>query len=361
MSASQGEVHTILRSRVVDWSLGRMSLVGAAEDPNRLESGGVRIRLFDADRTDRVLTLDSALAARPTARQLLWVDLPGETDPEQIRALVGHFNLDVGTEQALASPSTQPHVELHGQHFHLRLAAEPDPKHPADADWLDVVAAPNVVITSHAKALTFLAAMDERIATDASIGELDSAEFVAAMLDAVVTTYHGAIDGIEDELDEVDSKALARQETTELFARLVGIRRRIGRLRRLLAAHRELFAVLGRPDFGRGIATVDPNVFLAVAARFEGAIQSLESTREVALGSFDILMTRTAQRTNDVMRVLTLATVLALPATLTAGFLGMNVIVPVPNQDPAAFWLILGAVVLFEVAALAIARWRGWI
>ena len=102
-------------------------------------------------------------------------------------------------------------------------------------------------------------------------------------------------------------------------------------------------------------------MFLAVAARFEGAIQSLEATREVVLGSFDILMTRTAQRTNDVMRVLTLATVMALPATLTAGFLGMNVIVPVPSDDPAAFWLILGIVLLFEVMVVAIARWRHWI
>jgi Mg2+ and Co2+ transporter CorA len=102
-------------------------------------------------------------------------------------------------------------------------------------------------------------------------------------------------------------------------------------------------------------------VFGAVTSRFEGAILSLESTRDVVLGSFDILMTRTAQRTNDVMRVLTVATVMALPATITAGFLGMNVIVPVPNDDPAAFWLIVGVVVVFEIVVAAIARWRHWI
>lgn len=322
---------------------------------------GLRIRLFDADRQDRVLTLDEALTSKASARQLLWIDMPGATDPAHIRAVVGHFDLDIGTERVLAAPSARPHVELHGQHFHLRVAAEPNPKDARATDWLDVVAAPNLVITSHAEPLAFLTAMNDRIAADASIGELDSAEFVASLLDAIVTTYHGAIDGLEDELDDIDAKALARPGTDELFSRLVGIRRRIGRLRRLLAAHRELFAALGRPDFGRGIASGDPEVFLTVAARFEGAIQSLEATREVVLGSFDILMTRTAQRTNDVMRLLTVATVMALPATVTAGFLGMNVIVPVPNDDPAAFWLILGFVVLFEIVVVGIARWRGWI
>ena len=322
---------------------------------------GVRIRLFDADRRDRDLSLKAALAAKVSERQLLWVDLTGEAEREEVRVLAKRFDLDVATARALESPTPRPRVELHGKHFHLRVAAEPDPKRPEAIDWLDIVAAPNVVITLHAEPLEFLDATNARIAADASIGELDSAEFVASLLDAIVTTYHGAIDGLEDELDEIDARALARPGTSELFAKLVAIRRRIGRLRRLLAAHRELFAALGRPDFGRGVASSDPDVFLGVAARFEGAIQSLELTREVVLGSFDILMTRTAQRTNDVMRVLTVATVMALPATITAGFLGMNVIVPFPDDDPAAFWLIVGIVVIIEAVVVAMAKWRRWI
>lgn len=334
---------------------------GKSGPGSQSESAGVRARLFDADRTDRELTFEKALASKVSARQLLWIDLDGETDAEELRRLAEHFDLDMETAHALASPTARPDVQLHGRHFHLRVAAEPDPMRPADAEWLDIVAAPNVVITRHARPLEFLAATNERIAADASIGELDSAEFVASMLDAIVTTYHAAIDGLEDELDDVDSQALARPRMPDLFARVVAIRRRVGRLRRLLAAHRELFAALGRPDFGRGVESADPDVFLAVAARFEGALQSLESTRDVVLGSFDILMTRTAQRTNDVVRVLTVATVMALPATITAGFLGMNVIVPVPDDDPTSFWLIVGVIVLFEVALVAIAKWRRWI
>jgi Mg2+ and Co2+ transporter CorA len=79
------------------------------------------------------------------------------------------------------------------------------------------------------------------------------------------------------------------------------------------------------------------------------------------VSSFDVLMTRTAQRTNEVMRALTLVTVLGLPATITAGFLGMNVIVPVPKDDPSSFWLIAGVVVLFEIVLVVLARLKRWI
>ena len=237
---------------------------------------GLRIRVFDADRTDRSLTFDEAIKVKPSARQLLWIDVEGELESGQRRSIVDRFDFDRETDRALAEPGETPHIQLHGQHFHLRVAAEPDGEHPEQARWLDIVAGPDVVITRHAEPLGFLEAINERIAADASIGELDSAEFVASVLDAIVTSYHAAVDQLEDQLDEIDAKALARPTASELFATLVAIRRRVGRLRRLLAGHRELFAALGRPDFGRGIASADPDVFLPVARRFEGALESLE-------------------------------------------------------------------------------------
>ena len=322
---------------------------------------GLRIRLFDADRTDRLLSFDEAVASQASARQLLWIDLEGEIPRERHLALVERFELDTATARALEDPKARPYVQLHGKHFYLRVAAEPDAEGPTPARWLDLVAGPNVVISKHAEPLEFLGAINARIAADATIGELDSPEFVASVLDAIVTRYHAAVDRMEDELDAFNARALARPRPNEQFAELVAIQGRIGRLRRLLAAHRELFGSLGRRDFGVGIASADPEVFLPVVSRFEGALASVESTRDVVMTSFDVLMTRVAQRTNDVMRILTVVTVLALPATVTAGFLGMNLIVPLPNEDPRAFWIVLGIVGLFEVAIIVVARVRDWI
>jgi magnesium transporter len=72
-------------------------------------------------------------------------------------------------------------------------------------------------------------------------------------------------------------------------------------------------------------------------------------------------MTRTAQRTNEVMKVLALATVLLLPGSLIAGLLGMNVAIPLSKDDVAAFWLVVGSILLLALAVLAFARYRRWI
>ena len=322
---------------------------------------GLSIRLFDADRTDRALTFEAAMKARVSSRQILWIDVEGDLQEEHLRAMVERFGFDAETERALAKRSSKPHIQLHGKHFHLCVAAEPDAVRPQDLRWLDILAGPNVVITVHPQPLAFVEAMDERIATDARIGELDSAEFVASVLETIVTSYHAAIDRLEDELDDIDTRALAQPKTADLFGALVSNRQRVGRLRRLLAAHRAVFSAIEGPDFARGIASADAQVFVPVSDHFDAALLSIESTRDATLGSFDILMTRTAQRTNDVMKVLTVATVMFLPATVTAGFLGMNVIVPVSEDDPASFWIILGFVLVFEVVVVVIARWRGWL
>jgi len=340
-----------------------VALVDAAKPKSSgaVESPAVRIRMFDADRTDRALELEAAMTTQPSDRQLLWIDVAGELEPETARALMERFDFDRGTERALARERRGPAVELHGEHFHVRVAAEPDPQRPEDAAWLDIAAGRNVVVTRHSKPVALLDAVNDWIAADATIGELDAPEFVASLLGAIVTSHLVAVDRLEDELDDIDAGALVHSRPQRLFGRLVEIRRRVGRLRRLLATHREVYSRIGSREFARGISTDDKDVFVSVAGRFEGLLASVESIREVILGSFDILMTRTAQRTNDVMRTLTVVTVMAVPATVTAGFLGMNVVVPVPNDDPSSFWLIAGVVLVFELAVIAIARWRGWI
>lgn len=322
----------------------------------------VRARLFDADRTDRMLPLDEALKARVSSHQLLWIDVTGDPTPEQRRALAQRFELEADTEAALAAEPKGPSLELHAEHFHVRVAAEPDPKRPQRAIWLDLIAGPNTVISRHEQPLGFVDELNERIKADATIGELDSPEFVASVLDGVVTSYHRAIDKIEDELDAHDTRALARSpSSSDSIGQLVTIRSRVAQLRRLLAAHREVFAALSRPSFVRGVSPDNPEVFLPVSSRFDAALAAAESTRELVVSSFEVLMTRTAQRTNEVMRALTLITVLGLPATITAGLLGMNVIVPVSKDDPMSFWLIAGVVLALEAVLLVVARLKRWI
>lgn len=320
-----------------------------------------RARRFDADRTDKILSFNEMLAARPTQRQLLWIDVTGDVHPEDAAKLSQAFSLEPRTRHALERLGEDPDFGVHGKYIHVRIAAEPDATNPDRVSWLELVAGDNVVISHHIDTIAFLGTIDDRIEVDATFGTLGAGTFFAALLDAAITSYHRAVDAIEDDVEELDTKSLL-EPGPDLLAELVKVRRRIARLRRLLVNHRELFATLAALEVGLVVGDPESAAALkAVNSRFEGAVAAVEDSREVLLGSFEAHMTRTAQQTNDVVKVLTFATILLLPGSLVAGLLGMNVVVPLNKDDPISFWYVVAGVVVFGALLLLVARARRWL
>ncbi len=67
-----------------------------------------------------------------------------------------------------------------------------------------------------------------------------------------------------------------------------------------------------------------------------------------------------SHRQNDVLRVLTVVSVVLLPLTLITGVFGMNVHFP-GFDTAAAFWLIIGAMFGLAVGLIAFFRGKRWL
>ena len=326
----------------------------------------VRARRFDADRHDEIVDLDEALAATPSERQLLWIDVAGPMPNGLVRRLIDAYSLDETTAEALDGAGQDPSLAVHGSYLHITVAAEPDALHPRDSPWLTVVAAPNAVITHHLAPIRFLDDLDEQVQADSAFGLLDSQSFLATLLDVTVTSYLRAVDAIEEDVERIDVTSLRLRGRKDLLADLVRIRTRIAMLRRLLARHRYTYAaladvVLQAVDQPDELPRTRQEALAGVAARYAEAMLSVESARDLVLGSFNVYATLTAQRTNDTMKILTLVTVLLLPGSMIAGLLGMNVIVPLNKDDPMSFWLVIGGVLTLAIVIMVVARVRGWL
>ena len=86
----------------------------------------------------------------------------------------------------------------------------------------------------------------------------------------------------------------------------------------------------------------------------------LENDKEVVQGLEETNESVISHRVNDILRVLTVISVILLPLTLLASIFGMNV--RVPGQGTiGAFWIVLGAMVVMLVSLLAVFRRRGWL
>lgn len=316
--------------------------------------------LFDAEGQDSQIDLNAGLPEmRP--HQLLWVDLQAD-DAEPLDTLLAGLPLDDHTRAWLLDAAAHPLLHRFDHAVQLRVNALEKDQHHYRAVPVRFVAGRNVVYTAHEGPVAFLDAFRALLEADTQLGQLDAAAFLAVVLVHHVEGYYHQLSPIEDNVDRLDEHILseARQGRRHLEI-LVGLRRRVSELRRMLAAHRLVYVALASPDFAV-YENDEPEVRLTrLLHQFERTQEAVSHTRETVLGSFDLLMSSTGQRTNDTMRILTVVTVTLGIIAAVAGVMGMNFQADVFKAGNSGFRDVL----LFSggliVAVIGVGRWIGWL
>jgi magnesium transporter len=313
-------------------------------------------QLFDADREDQAVEVDESVVGSLSDRRLLWVDVKGD-DEAELQRVAGLLNFERESVHSLLNPIGRPRLNVLGEYFEINVVALDDDDSPLP---LDLLAGRNWVATVHRSAVPFLDELRDRLDPDTELGRITAPSFLAALLDWQVGTYFNAVDKLEQEVDRLDDRAMREKDPQSVLRDLIRMRHRIGAIRRTLAPHREVFAALARPDFEIVASSNSASHFRALIDRLERAIGAVENLRELLLGSFEILMTRTGQRTNDVMRLLTIISVILLPASVLAGVMGMNFQLAF-FDDVRMFWVVIVTMAVIAVVVLVAARLRHWI
>jgi len=298
--------------------------------------------LFDRDQVDHLDDLPER-PERLKGSRLLWVDID-RSGAENAAKVAEAFGLDDATRDRLASSSKGPVFSDHGRYIHVTTYSpcEEDDDED-DLIALECVVGENWVITAHDRPIEVLQEFSEQVSGSGDTGVLDGPAFLATLLEWVLGAYSAAFEHLEERLEEFDVHAMRGQgRAAEDIERLIAERRKVGVLRRALAAHRSALTALTHPE------------------RFESTVQEARDARESIVGSFDVLIARTGHRTNDIMKVLTLTSVILLPGALIAGVMGMNFKVGL-FQSTWVFYVVLAVILGIALTTLAVAKLRDWI
>lgn len=122
--------------------------------------------------------------------------------------------------------------------------------------------------------------------------------------------------------------------------------------------HGRSLASLVHPELEALSSEESAERFAGVVVLFENTVNAARDVREGVVGSFDVLLARTGQRTNEIMKVLTLTSVVLLPATAVAGIMGMNFKVGLFGHA-GHFWVVVVAAI--AAGTLVVARLRAWL
>jgi len=292
---------------------------------------------------------------------IMWIDLD---EPLDGRAgdLAEALDLTRDTRDRLADDEGSPYLRDYESYLHVTALAPSRSAGHVELVKVDCLVSRSWVVTIHKGSVAVLDEFRERACGPGETGRLDGLELLANLLEWVLNSYLDAFEEIEVALEEFDTRAMAgsMEDTDSDLARLVELRHEVGRLRRALTSHREVLLALTKPELG-GVKTEDHKErFEKLRSQLEGVVESARDSRDSVVGSFDVVIARAGHRTNEIVKVLTLASMLLLPGTLIAGVLGMNFQVGLFGHA-WLFWVAIGAIAALAAATVAAARARDWI
>jgi magnesium transporter len=318
--------------------------------------------LFDQRRGESVAGWADAVQ-HLEGSQVLWLDLLDISDAEEaeVKDALGLEDLDIcGVGHEIpALTQREDYLEVTA----VCVAEAKDGSAPLPTA-IHCFVGENWVLTSHATELTLIDEFRGRTAGQGEIGILDAPTFLASLLGSVVTSYQRAFDKIEMNLEEFDLDSLRspRGDAESRIGVLVDVRRQVGALRRSLVPHREVFVALSQREFDPVSTEQSARRFNDLAVKTDAALTAALDAKNAITGSFDVVIARTEHRTNEIMKVLALASILLLPGALIAGVMGMNVNFSAHTfAGSGLFWGVVAIIVLLAAGTLAAARMRHWI
>ncbi len=186
----------------------------------------------------------------------------------------------------------------------------------------------------------------------------DPVRLLYLVFDSLVDSYFPAIDALDDELDALEDRVVASPGHS-LLKDIFAVKSRLVNARRLLVSTRDASMHLQR-DGGIPLNSEYQLYLRDLYDHISRLLDTVETQRDLLNNALDIYLSSLANRSNEVVKVLTVLSTVALPALVVSSIYGMNVKgLPFVGSNYAAEY-VMGCT-LALTAGLLWLLWRlGW-
>ena len=313
----------------------------------------------------------AAVTARPrtpaelTAAGLTWVhlDAPDSFAAEELATRFGWHPLDV--EDVLSRrqrPKVDDYVDDGYLFGVLHFPAYDKSIQRLNAGELDFFLGPDYLVTISNVELLPVTRLFTRLQEDERLRDQlfskGSGRLLYEVLDdlfdycfPILDKIAYKLDSIEDDIEDRRSEEIVT-DISKVKQEIISYRKIIKPQRpalRLLERHIERFLPEELELYFDDLVDASERIW-DLLDNYKEVVEALESTNESVI----------SHRQNDVLRVLTIFSVVLLPLTLISGIFGMNVLFP-GEATHTAFWIIVGLMVGVIVSMVAFFKYKRWL
>ncbi len=178
------------------------------------------------------------------------------------------------------------------------------------------------------------------------------------VFDSIVDSYFPSIDALDDELDALQERVVSPGRNN-LLSDIFALKEKLVNARRLLVSTRDASMHLQR-DSGIPLNSEHQLYLRDLYDHISRLLDTVETQRDLLNNALDIYLSGIANRSTEVMKVLTVLSTVALPALVITGVYGMNIKgLPFVNSNYAAEF-VLALTLLITGGLLAWFRYLRW-
>jgi magnesium transporter len=262
----------------------------------------------------------------------LWIDLENPTQEEVKFILEGLFHFHPLSIEDCVTESQAPKVEEYtpkeGDQFAPYLfmvihAVDYSRKDCVFATGeLDFFLGKNFLVTYHTEPLRSVSQVEE-MCVKGSLGIARAPDRVAQkLLDALVDNYKPALEELSMEIGELESAALEKP-SRETLNRIISVKREVYHLRRIIGPQSEVLARFARGEF----KLIRPHLVPYYRNVYDALFQISQMAQNYAdslTGILQVYLNMSSNQTGEVVKLLTLITVLTTPLSVVGTWYGMN-------------------------------------
>ena len=269
------------------------------------------------------------------------------------------MSLDEHVIEALSALDTRPRMTMlaGGVLINLRGVNTNPGSDPEDMISLRVWFSDKTIVTARKKGRKLISIEDVRARIENGSGPKSPGEFISMLTEHLANKIGDIVDSIDDDLTQIEIN-MDEDNIKPVQQNLSAIRLQTVAIRRYLAPQREALSELYRT---RGILSEDVAYDLQYQTdRIIRHVEDLDLAKERAVVLQGELQNRLAEQQNARRYVLSIVAAIFLPLSFLTGVFGMNVAGMPGLENPNAFNIMTGSMLVLAIAVFAYMRWKKW-
>ena len=329
-----------------------------------LPSGNVTVRALRYTETELeefpVLEMDTLLQIKEKDG-VLWVQVEGVHQPENIAAIGEAFSLHALTLEDILNTGQRPKMEEFEDYLFLvgKILSFGDDADMVREKHFCLVLMHNLILSFNEAGANIFASVETRLQKSNGKIRKKNADYLAyALFDAMVDNYFLVLEKIGTQIEDLEEEILT-EPCRESLEWLHFLKRELTVLRKSVWPLRDVINSLVRSDSDL-ILEDTLKYFMDIYDHTMQVIETLEAFRDVTASLFDMYLSAISNRMNEVMKVLTVIATIFIPLTFIVGIYGMNFHYMPELSWKWGYFVILAIMTLLGVSMALYFKKKDW-